>query len=131
MIDELNKSNYTNLDTGGMDDSQTITEEELTSTKQEKPKSEEIIAKVEELGQNLAPTSAPAPAPEPTEGTWWLHVSRCCTRPVHELIWWFGASGESFLISLYLAPANVGLSRTGKLYVKLKAQISTELLCKN
>nr|XP_022319719.1 ankyrin-2-like isoform X16 [Crassostrea virginica] len=50
-------------DTGGMDDSQTITEEELTSTKQEKPKSEEIIAKVEELGQNLAP----APAPEPTE----------------------------------------------------------------
>ena len=53
-----------------MDDSQTITEEELTSTKQEKPKSEEIIAKVEELGQNLAPTSAPAPAPEPTEGTW-------------------------------------------------------------
>lgn len=70
MIDELNKSNYTNLDTGGMDDSQTITEEELTSTKQEKPKSEEIIAKVEELGQNLAPTSAPALAPEPTEGTW-------------------------------------------------------------
>ncbi|XP_078319339.1 uncharacterized protein LOC111122316 isoform X43 [Crassostrea virginica] len=76
LIDKLDKYNEikekqerseSSADTGGMDDSQTITEEELTSTKQEKPKSEEIIAKVEELGQNLAPTSAPAPAPEPTE----------------------------------------------------------------
>nr|XP_022319727.1 ankyrin-2-like isoform X22 [Crassostrea virginica] len=72
LIDKLDKYNEikekqerseSSADTGGMDDSQTITEEELTSTKQEKPKSEEIIAKVEELGQNLAP----APAPEPTE----------------------------------------------------------------
>lgn len=54
-----------NVDTGGMEDSQTITEEELTSTKQGRPKSDEIIAKVEELGQNMAP----ARAKEPTEGT--------------------------------------------------------------
>lgn len=54
-----------NVDTGGMEDSQTITEEELTSTKQDRPKSDEIIAKVEELGQNMAPTRAQ----EPTEGT--------------------------------------------------------------
>lgn len=54
-----------NVDTGGMEDSQTITEEELTSTKQDRPKSDEIIAKVEELGQNMAP----ARAQEPTEGT--------------------------------------------------------------
>ncbi|XP_056019552.1 ankyrin-2-like isoform X15 [Ostrea edulis] len=46
-----------------MEESQTITEEELTSTKQDRPKSDEIIAKVEELGQQMAPV----PAQEPTE----------------------------------------------------------------
>ncbi|XP_052685796.1 uncharacterized protein LOC128165370 isoform X39 [Crassostrea angulata] len=72
LIDKLDKYNEfkekqerpeRSADTGGMEDSQTITEEELTSTKQDRPKSDEIIAKVEELGQNMAP----ARAQEPTE----------------------------------------------------------------
>ncbi|XP_061181777.1 ankyrin-2-like [Saccostrea echinata] len=56
-----------------MDESQTIAEEELTSTKQERPKSEEIISKVEELSQQMAPAPQepkdllPAPTQEPTE----------------------------------------------------------------
>lgn len=64
-----------------MEESQTITEEELTSTKQDRPKSDEIIAKVEELGQQMAPV----PAQEPTEGTLWLHVSSCWICLVHDL----------------------------------------------
>lgn len=58
----LKQFQFYNID---MEESQTITEEELTSTKQDRPKSDEIIAKVEELGQQMAPV----PAQEPTEGT--------------------------------------------------------------
>ncbi|XP_062581046.1 ankyrin-2-like isoform X30 [Saccostrea cucullata] len=56
-----------------MDESQTIAEEEMTSTKKERPKSEEIISKVEELSQQMAPAPQepkdllPAPTQEPTE----------------------------------------------------------------
>jgi divalent metal cation (Fe/Co/Zn/Cd) transporter len=50
-----------------MEESQTIAEEEVTSIKKDRPKSDEIIAKVEELGQQMAPTAA-TPR-EPTEGT--------------------------------------------------------------
>lgn len=87
-----------NVDTGGMEDSQTITEEELTSTKQDRPKSDEIIAKVEELGQNMAP----ARAKEPTEGTrgcMYLAVvlALCMISPGD-----FGASGKFLLVFLYL-----------------------------
>ncbi|XP_065923059.1 ankyrin-2 isoform X42 [Magallana gigas] len=77
LIDKLDKYNEfkekqerpeRSADTGGMEDSQTITEEELTSTKQDRPKSDEIIAKVEELGQNMAPARAQEPT-EDDEGT--------------------------------------------------------------
>lgn len=87
-----------NVDTGGMEDSQTITEEELTSTKQDRPKSDEIIAKVEELGQNMAP----ARAQEPTEGTWGCMylavVLALCMISLGD----FGASGKFLLVFLYL-----------------------------
>ncbi|XP_052685794.1 ankyrin-2-like isoform X37 [Crassostrea angulata] len=101
LIDKLDKYNEfkekqerpeRSADTGGMEDSQTITEEELTSTKQDRPKSDEIIAKVEELGQNMAPARAQEPTeddegtktppPSPVEGDF---VSECQDKLAHEI----------------------------------------------